>query len=159
MPRRTHTQRALMTSLAMLAASHAAHATGSFQCEIDDAAVKFTGESAFSTGLGAGFLGFAGALELRAKEAPNGLSDLKLGPAELVHHWFAGDELKLHLYREREGDAPHGYIELIVETKRTPDDETQFAGTYSLRSYDTAVMKNDEAQTLSHDGKATCSVE
>jgi hypothetical protein len=141
----------------LLAGTLPAHATGNFLCEIDDPSLKFTAESAFSHGLGEAFLGFKANLEVRLEDAPKDWASLDIDSAGLVHHWFAGGDLNLHIYREREGNAPHGYVELIVTTEQNArdDDETAFDGTYELTVYEAAEPEN---KTWTAKGKVSCSV-
>lgn len=136
-----------------------AHATGNFLCEIDDPSLKFTAESAFSHGLGEAFLSFKANLEVKLEGTPTDWANLELDSAALVHHWFADGDLNLHLYREREGDGPHGYVELIVTTEQNArdDDETAFEGAYELTVYETSPSEG-EGKTLKAQGKASCSV-
>jgi len=149
----------MAVAASLLALLGPAHATGNFLCEIDDPALTFTAESTFSHGLGERFTAFAGAGRVLLTEAPGDLADLKVDGNALVHHWFAGNELKLHLYREREGEAAHGYVELIVDTKRTgEDDETAFVGTYSLVVHDMGGATDGDGRTLKANGRASCSV-
>ncbi|MDQ8698196.1 hypothetical protein [Hyphomicrobium sp. LHD-15] len=152
------TRLSVMAALCLLAVARPAQATGAFLCGIKDDSLKFSAESAFSHGLGERFMDFAASGTVLLKDAPKDLAELKFDDGALVHHWFAGGDLKLHLYREREGDAAHGYIELILETKQSPDDETVFQGTYKLQVYDTTNTKDGEGQKFEAEGKAACSV-
>ncbi len=93
-----------------------------------------------------------------AEGRPERPSALKFDKDALVHHWFADGDLKLHLYSERKGDTPHGYVELVVETKQSPDDETAYDGTYELQIDDTTDVKDGEGRKLEAEGKAACSV-
>jgi hypothetical protein len=142
----------------LLAGLAPAHATGNFLCEADDASLKFTAESTFSHGLGEVFMGFKAALSVRVKDTPKDFADLELDAAQLAHHWFAGRALNLHLYREREASAPHGYVELIVETQQSEDDETAFAGDYKLVVFDVGAPSDSEGKTWRAEGKVSCSV-
>lgn len=151
-------RRSLMGTLFLLAVSAPAHATGAFLCGINDASLKFSAESTFSHGLGERFMGFEASGTLLLKDAPKDLADMKFDAEALVHHWLADGDLKLHLYRERQGDAAHGYVELIVEAKQSPDDETVFQGAYKLEVYDMTGAKDGEGRKLEASGKAACSV-
>jgi hypothetical protein len=133
-------------------------ASGNFLCEADDQSLKFSAESTFSHGLGEVFTDFRGVLDVHLKGAPVDLASLEFDGAHLTHHWFSGDDLKLHIYREREGNEPHGYVELVVETKQNPDNETDFRGTYKLTVYDTPAGPTGEGETLTATGSASCSV-
>lgn len=152
------TRLSVIAALCLLALARPAHATGAFLCGIKDDSLKFSAESAFSHGLGERFMDFAASGTVLLKDAPKDLAELKFDDGALVHHWLAGGDLKLHLYREREGDAPHGYIELILEAKQSPDDETVFEGTYKLGVYDMTDAKDGEGRKLEAQGKAACSV-
>lgn len=154
------TMRAAGAALAgVLASLSPAHATGNFLCEVDDASLKFSAESAFSHGLGGVFVGFNGAIEVLVKDAPKDLAKLEIEDAHLAHHWFADRDLNLHIYREREGDAPHGYVELIVKTEQDArdDDETAYGGTYELSVYDVGSPSAPEGRIWTATGKASCS--
>jgi hypothetical protein len=156
----TATMRTAAAALAALwAGLSPAQAAGKFLCEIDDASMKFSAESAFSHGLGGVFVGFQGAIEIFVKDAPKDLAKLEVGKAHLAHHWFADGDLNLHIYREREGDAPHGYVELIVKTERDAknDDESAYDGTYELSVYDVGEPSAPEGRTWTATGKASCS--
>lgn len=134
-----------------------AGATGSLDCAIDDKAVAFDAHIIFSHGLAAGFTNERFELTLKTKGAPDDLRQLKLDAAALVHHWFRGKELKLHLYHERP-EGRHGTVELVIETRSGPkdDDEGAFAGRYWLEVTDLPDGAS-EAKTWTYKGKATCS--
>jgi hypothetical protein len=148
----------VIAPLCLLAVARPAHATGAFLCGIKDESLKFSAESAFSHGLGERFLDFAASGTVLLKDAPKDFAELKFDGEALVHHWLAGGDLKLHLYRERAADAPHGYIELILETKQSQSDETVFEGTYKLEVYDMTDAKDGEGRKIEAEGKAACSV-
>jgi hypothetical protein len=135
-----------------------AFATGNFLCEADDESLKFSAESTFSHGLGEVFMGFKATASVHVADAPKDLADLQFDAAQLAHHWFAGRALNLHLYREREGEAPHGYVELIVETRQSEEDETAYAGAYNLIVYDVGRPPGAEGKTWRAEGKVSCSV-
>jgi hypothetical protein len=141
-----------------LAGFSPAHATGNFLCEAGDPSLKFSAESTFSHGLGEVFTGFKGTLTVLLKDAPKDFANIEFDAAKLAHHWFAGPDLKLHIYSERQADAPHGYVELIVETRRSEDDETAFSGTYKLTVFDAGSLAPSEGRTLKAEGEVTCSV-
>lgn len=149
---------AIFVGAALLAGQGQAHASGNFLCQADDEALKFNAESTFSHGLGATFVGFGAELVVRLKKAPADFAAVKFDAAQLVHHWFTDGALNLHLYRERAADAPHGYVELIIETIQDPDDETAFSGTSKLIVYDVSTSEGAQGVTLDAEGKISCSV-
>lgn len=150
--------RLLVPGMALVcAAASPAAATGSFGCSADDKAVAFEAEAVFSYGLGEPFSNFRSRLSVKGKGAPAGLADLELDGQSLVHHWLHGTELKLRLYHER-AEAPHGSVELVIETRRRPDDETDYAGRYVLRVFEVGGTAGAEGKELIYKGKVTCSV-
>lgn len=155
---RSSARRSVMAIVCLFAAFAPAHATGAFLCGINDGSLKFSAESTFSHGLGERFMGFEASGNVLMKDAPKDLAEIKFADDHLVHHWLAGGDLKLHLYREREGEAAHGYVELIVEAKQSADDETVFQGTYKLEVYDMTDAKDGEGKKLEASGKAACSL-
>ncbi|HEX2840006.1 hypothetical protein [Hyphomicrobium sp.] len=143
---------------ALLVGFSPARASGNFLCEIDDQALKFSVESTFSHGLGEVFTDFRGHLSVALKDAPEDFTSIEIGAEQLSHHWFAGPDLKLHIYKERIADAPHGYVELIVETRQSKDDETSYSGAYKLTVFDVGKSSTTEGRTLKAEGNVSCSV-
>lgn len=155
-PLRAFATGALALALVPVSAAPAG-ATGSLDCAIDDKAVTFDAQIVFSHGLPSGFTNERFELKLKGKGVPDDLRDLKLDAAALVHHWFRGRELKLHLYHER-AEGRHGTVELVIETRTGPKDEDEgaFSGRYWLEVTDLPDGAS-EARTWSFKGKATCS--
>lgn len=147
-----------MTLAGLLVSLSPAHATGNFLCEVDDPSLKFSAESTFSHGLGEVFTDFRGHISVVLTEAPKDFTSIEIGAPQLAHHWFSGPDLKLHIYKERPADAAHGYVELIVETRQSQDDETEFSGTYKLTAFEAGTSSTAEGRTLKAEGKVSCSV-
>lgn len=145
-----------LTGLLLAAGATPARATGSLDCEIADKTVTFNAASAFSYSIG-GFNNFRGALELRAKDVPADLAKFEFDGEALLHHWFSDKELKLEVYREREG-APHGTVRLVVETRKVAGSEGSYRGTYVLELF-TVPEGGGEGRTRTFKGKAACSAE
>jgi hypothetical protein len=142
--------------LALSAAS--AHATGGFSCLIDDANLKFTADSTVSHGLGEGFVNFTAEAELKAVGAPQTLRKIDLSEA-LVHSWLYGPDLKLRLYRETDGNVPHGFVEIIMETAAQGEaGEPEFEGSYKLILYQIPEGEGGDGMQSEYRGQATCSV-
>lgn len=155
--RPAHRRASLGAGAALLAAMLAAtpaRATGSLTCTIADKVVAFEADAVFSHGLGGAFTGFSAHLAVTAKDLPEDLAKLDLDQAALVHHWFHGSELKLHLYSERAAGA-HGAVELVLETRQSPKDETLFQGRYVLEVSDLPPGAS-EAVTRTFKGVARC---
>lgn len=145
----------LLAALGWLGAGGTAWATGSFDCTIDDARVSFDAQAAFSHGMGAAFNNFHATLALKAKDAPPEFRELELDGGALVHHWFHGRDLRLHLYYER-SEPPFGSLELVMETRGPGGDDTGFAGRYRLKVF---VAGQNGARDLerTYTGRAACS--
>lgn len=148
----------LLLSACVISIVTNAHASGSFSCEVEDKSLKFSSEAMFSHGLGEQFTSFKGTLGALLKDAPKDFAESELTDEHLVHHWFYGKALKLHIYRERPGEGHHGYVELIVETKQSPKDETDYSGSYELIVYYLAPGTEADWKTLKAKGKVSCSV-
>lgn len=147
-----------LLTFAWVATATSAHASGSFSCEADDKSLKFSAEAMFSHGLGEQFTNFKGTMSVLMKEARLDPATVELGSDNLPHHWFRDDILKLRIYREQEGAGKEGYVELIVETRQNPDDETDFSGTYELIVFRFQSEQGPDGQTLKANGKVSCSV-
>lgn len=140
---------------ALLAAGAApASASGSFGCTVDDAAVAFTAEGVFSHGMGEVFSNFRAELTLKPKGQAKAVGPLALDGEALAHHWMSGGELKLRLYHEAAGES-QASIDLVVETRRRPSDETTFTGRYRL-TLSGAGAADGKERVLK--GRITCSV-
>lgn len=133
----------------------AAFATGSFDCTIDDARVRFDAQAAFSHGMGAAFNNFRATLELKAKDAPPEFRTVEMDGAALVHHWLKGRDLRLHLYHER-AEPPFASLELVLETRGPGGDDTGFTGRYRLTVF---VAGQNGARDIerTYAGRAACS--
>lgn len=141
--------------LACLVASPAA-ATGSFSCSADDKNVSLEADAAFSYGLGRPFNNFRSALEVKTPGTAPDLARIELDGLALTHHWLHGKELKLHLYREREGDV-HGSVELIVEARQSAAEETVYSGRYRLIVFEGGAG-GGKGREHTYKGKVACSV-
>lgn len=146
--------RAVGLTLAMLFLGAApVAATGSVDCNFSDENLTFEGEATVSYGFGESFARFAGKLEIRAKSAPDDLRKLDFDLEHLAQRWLYGNDLKLRLYRERSGEAPHASIELVVEAKRAAKDNNDYRGTYVLNM---SQVVGGEEKTLTIRGGAKC---
>ncbi|MCG7394852.1 hypothetical protein MHY87_18285 [Microvirga sp. ACRRW] len=132
----------------------AARATGTLDCEAKDKAIDFTALSAVPYGHGSPFLNFQAELNLLLKGAPDDFRHLKLSQENLVHHWIDARDIKLLLYWERI-EGPHAYVELVVETKRKPDDDTS-RGTYQLSLF---TVTSDNSRLIKKRGIVSCGVQ
>lgn len=144
-----------LAALALVTGAPAAWATGTLDCSIDDAAVAFDAQTAFSHGMGGSFNNFRAVLEVKQSGkggAPFG--KLELDGEALVHHWFHGNEVRLHLYRDLPGPKA-GSAELVIETRSRGKDAESFAGRYVLTLATVDADGTEKTRTLK--GRATCS--
>ncbi|MFG1348268.1 hypothetical protein [Xanthobacter autotrophicus] len=138
-----------------LASLSPAGATGSLNCSIDDKAIAFEAQAVFSHGLAASFSNFRAELNATAKDAPPAFAKVEMDGSALAHHWFHGNELRLHLYQERT-QAPFASLELVLRTRSRDADETAFAGRYELRLFVAGVDGGKDFERT-YRGRATCS--
>lgn len=154
--------RRLLFALALCVLAVApAHATASLSCSFRDTTLALEVEGTISRGVGEGVVSFGGTLEILAKAAaiPDDLRKTEFDLSHLTQRWLYGSEVKLRLYRERGENEPHGYVEIIVETKRVPREESSYRGTYVLVIYDVPTAQGVEAKTVTLRGRASCSVD
>lgn len=149
--------RALAWAFATLAMTATANASGAISCASDNDELQMSLEGGVSRGMGSALFSFAGRIELRGSEVPEDLRVTEFTREHVAQYWLDGDTLKLRLYREREGDRPHGYVEAIVETSLTDDGDDK--GEYLIAVYDMAKPTDGEAETMDFTGSVTCSIE
>lgn len=135
------------------------HASSGFACSIADKTLALTVEGVFSRGAGEGVMNFGGRLEVLAKAAPEDFRSLDLERENLTQAWIYGRDMKLRIYRERTGNTPHGYVELVLETRQSKRDEPEYAGTFLLTVFHMASEQSGEGKTFTSRGKVTCSGE
>ncbi|CAN7514907.1 hypothetical protein [Rhizobium sp. LjRoot254] len=131
-------------------------ATGGLGCSIDDGNVNLTFESIFSYSDIGGLFQIRGELESKDKRTYKTLQKFALDGSELKQQWFRGNDLKLMIYRETEGDGvPFASVKLIIEATRPPEEEFEYAGKYTL-TVEPAV-EGSESQAFTVEGKIACS--
>ena len=133
-----------------------ASATGGLGCGIDDKNLKFDFEALYSYSDIGGLFQIRGAFESKSPKTHETLKKFELQASDLPQHWFRGEDLKLMIYRETEGDSvPHASVKLIVEATRLPDDDVGYEGRYAL-TIEPAVEAG-ESQPFTVEGKVGCS--
>ncbi|MCO5158914.1 MAG: hypothetical protein M9945_19630 [Aquamicrobium sp.] len=150
--------RRLVVSLAMVALlGGAAVAAGGISCAVEDDGVVLSLEGGVTYGMGGALFNFAGQAGLRSEKITGDLRASSFGREHVAQYWFDDRELKLRLYREREGDAPHGYVEIVLET--IADRDGSYRGDYAVTVYDMTEAANGEAATEEISGAIACSGE
>lgn len=141
-----------------LAFSRVAFATGGFQCSAEDGNISFYATSALGRGMGAPILNLDAKVTSKLAQTPADLREVDLKD-KLVHSWMDDPDLRLHFYMERDGDKPHGGVELIVMATATGD-EISYEGSYALKVFFTEPPADGtEAKYLEATGKIACDAE
>jgi hypothetical protein len=142
--------------IATLASVIGAHASGGFGCDADDGNVSFLFESGVTRGMGSPVFNFRGSVDIKSQEVAEDLRKVEFDGAHLAQYWSEDGQLNLVIYREREGDKPHGYVQVVIRTK---GDEEGYAGSYDLTVFDGVDDATPEGKTYSATGKVECILE
>ncbi len=144
-----------------LLACQPAFASGGVHCAAEGDGVTFEVGGGVSRGMGAALFSFEGRLEMADKAIAADLGRTEFAREHVAQYWLDGEELRLLLYRERQGDMPHGYVELTIETQaRAGDDgEGMYDGSYMLRVFDMTDENGGEGVTVSREGAVECFAE
>jgi len=141
----------------LVLAAAPAHASAGLSCEANDKAVKLSVEAGISRGLGDDVFSFKGTLEILSANAPKDFRRIEFGKDNLTQRWLDNRNLKLRIYREREGE-PHGYVDIVIEAwPRKDSDDIEFRGGYLLTIFDIPKAGADGVTTTLK-GRLTCSV-
>lgn len=119
--------------------------------------MKLTIESGITRGMGSPVFDLRGQIEIFDRAVAEDLRKMSFDGGHLAQYWLDGEELRLIVYREREADKPHGYVEVIVKTRSGEDGD--YIGQYSVTVFDMAVAQGGEGKTFNYSGRATCLVE
>ncbi|MEX0409428.1 hypothetical protein ABGN05_27690 [Aquibium sp. LZ166] len=139
--------------LLMMTIASGAQASGGISCEAEDKHVAFDLGGGVTHGMGGALFSFEGSASIKSAAVAHDLREVVFGRDQVAQYLLNGRQLALVLYREREGDLPHGYVELSVDT--LSEGEGSYAGTYRI-----AVFENvGEGRTYQAEGKVTCFAE
>lgn len=146
---------------AFVLSAGAALASGGVNCSADADGVAFEVGGGVSRGMGAALFSFEGTLAVADPGVADDLAKTSFAREHVAQYWLDGEELRLVLYREREGDKPHGYAELTIRTKaRAGDDgEGVYDGRYTLSVFDMAAGNDAEGATTRREGDVSCFAE
>jgi hypothetical protein len=148
----------LLAAALITFAATSAHASGGLNCEASDKAVKLALEAGISRGVGSGFFSFKGQLDILAPGAPKDFRKLEFEKEHLTQQWLDDRNLKLRIYRERDGE-PHGYVDIVIEAwPRKDSEDLAFRGGYALTIFDVPKAGGDGKTTILK-GRVTCSAE
>lgn len=148
------------TTLALLACTPA-FASGGVHCSADANGVSFDVGGGVTRGMGGPLFSFEGTLALKISGINADLAQTAFEREHVAQYWLDGEDLRLLLYREREGDKPHGYVELTIETTARPGDdgEGMYDGRYTLSVFDMTDENGGEGVTVDREGVVECSAE
>ena len=135
-----------------------ASASGGLSCSLEDQSVRIAIESGVTRGMGGPVFNFRGTLEILDKAVPEDLRRTEFDGRHLPQYWLSERALQLHLYRERDGDKPHGYVDLLIETQ-AGDDEGLYGGSYRLTVFDASDAAAAEGKIVKVSGEINCFAE
>lgn len=150
--------RPLLCLLLLVAMAVPATASGGLSCAAEDEAVTLSLDGGVARGMGGALFSFSGSAEIHAGQIEDDLRATEFARDHVAQYWLDGEVLKLRLYREREGNAPHGYVEVVVDTAYDIK-EGEFRGDYLVSVYDMTDAQNSEAETAELSGAVSCFVE
>ena len=143
----------------LLMSAGSASASGGLNCSADDAAAKFELMAGVTRGMGGPTFNFRGDLVLLDQAVADDLRKLSVEQHNLAQYWLDGEELRLLVYREREAEKLHGYVELTVRAKvKGEEDEGVYDGSYEIQVFDTSDG-SAEGKMLDFAGQVSCFVE
>lgn len=145
---------ALALGLALLCGAGPASASGGLSCQADDDKVALSIESGVTRGMGGPVFNFRAQATVKSNDIAEDLRATSFEQKHLPQYWFGDGELRMVLYREREGDKPHGYVEITVSTNEA---EESYEGMYSLSVFD--VPASGGQKELKAEGPLSCFVE
>lgn len=153
--------RLILVPVLISLAGQPAWASGGVHCSADGEGVSFDMGGGVTRGMGGPLFSFEGTLEIADKAIAADLARTRFAREHVAQYWLDGEDLRLLLYREREGDKPHGYVQLTIETKaREGDDgEGSYDGRYALSVFDMTNENGGEGVMVEREGGVSCSAE
>ena len=144
--------------LLLALSAETAFASGGISCAAEDGTAALVVEGGVTRGMGSALFSFAGTVELSGDGIEADLRRTAFAREHVAQYWLDDGTLKLRLYREREGDAPHGYVEVALDTA-LDEGEGEFRGAYAVTVYDMTHAVEGEAATAEFSGAVACTVE
>jgi hypothetical protein len=130
-------------------------ASGGIWCEAEATPAQINVHGGVSRGMGGQLFNFEGKVAIADKAVADDLRNLEFKQEHVAQYWFNGTSLNLVLYREREGDKPHGYVEVSIETQAREDEEGAYAGSYQLTVFD-GIDDNAEGKRIELTAPIAC---
>jgi hypothetical protein len=137
-----------------------AAASGALGCGAEDEASSFELAAGLTRGMGSPTFNFRGDLEILDQSVAEDLRKVSFEDRHLAQYWLDDEELRLLVFREREGEAAYGSVELTIRTKARGEDDTgSYEGTYEIEVYDLGQGGSGEGRTLTLTGEVSCFAE
>lgn len=148
------------TCAALLLISGNALASGGLSCDSEeDAPARIVIESSMTRGMGSPLFNFRARVTIADNSVAEDLRRLEFAQQHVPQYWLDMTSLKLRLYRERDGDKPHGYVDITVETQPRDGEENVYGGGYTLEVFDMTGDTTGEGKTVKLQGPMSCLVE
>lgn len=146
--------------LSTLLACGPAIASGGLECTSDGDGVSFEVNGGVSRGMGSVLFSFDARLDIRDDGIAPDLAQTKFQRDHVAQYWMDADDLRLRLYRERDGALPHGYVELVIEAVSSGGENAgSYAGRYMLSVFDMTDATGGEGIMVRREGAVGCSSE
>lgn len=133
-----------------------AMASGGVSCSNSGGPVAIELSAGITRGMGSPVFSLTAVVETKKTNVGSDLKKGSFNKENLAQYWLDDKEMKLLLYREREGAGEFGSVELLIVTKPVGDD-IGYNGTYKLTLSD--MTGGGEGKNTTLKGKVICSVE
>jgi hypothetical protein len=153
--------RTTLTTMLLMLACQPAFASGGLHCSADADGVTIDVGGGVTRGMGGPLFSFEGEVTVKGDGIAADLGKTSFAREHVAQYWLDGEDLRLLLYREREGDKPHGYVELTIETKARAGDDGEgfYDGRYTLSVFDMTEESGGEGVAVTREGEVACSAE
>jgi hypothetical protein len=157
------TRRILAAALPLLVCLAAAPtlASGGLVCTAEDQILKLAVGSPMGRNVSGRLYAFSGDLTLLPPDVAQAFRTMRFRPDDLAQVWAGDREIRIKVFREREGDGPEANILITIVAKAVSDDsdEESYRGTYEVRLYGPTPEGASEAPIQTFRGEVTCSME
>lgn len=133
-----------------------ATASGGLNCTAEGGPGSVEVDAGVTRGMGGPIFSLTATANIMDESVAEDLRKTEFERQHIAQYWLDADDLRLLLYRERDGNGPFGSVELTILAKPVGDD-ISYEGTYALRIFD--MTGGGEGKITAYDGKIACSVE
>lgn len=146
---------AISTGMVLATGTGPVSAAGGLSCSAGEKGVTLELEGGVSRGMGAALFSFSGRATVNDASVAEDLRNTRFELEHVSQYWYDGEEMRLALYRERDADKPHGYVQAWILAKATGEpDEGQYAGTFGIHVWD--GNGDGEPKTYQVEGSIEC---